>query len=730
MDIFIQRLPTQATWREVQNRLDHVLRDLGIETYHIDKRRGKPFGKLSILDTYKAQLFLFHYGVPRNSAPFVQPRSPLMWNNTALRMWEDRYEMSSHARQSLELQASQRASGKTEPRREQYQTSALLSRFETKGLECGMWENDAGHLAFTPFFEDVRSGTIVFGTQQAVVLLQDSRSSQQRLYFAYHNIENIVLGSYQDPTVTFQLRVAPKLYQDPDSNDIAAALSALNLQPSTNGREEKKLRLPCLNEAHAKAVESCFVYQLALRDRFQISDVRTLLSRNPRIPATTSLNIPTTRPSRPLHESFNLLGNDLTDQYRYGQLPFALLFQITALARNGIMHPQKVRALLPKIAEILRDHRDDKTLAAVRRFVTQILSPGPGVDPSITSTASLKQLLDKCADDYDRFPYDPKDPYRLARRYRHINLIHKIVVTPTGTYLHGPYPEPTNRVLRKYEDHIDHFARMVFEDEDGGSVRYDSRADQRLIYDRFKQILEGSVVIAGRAFSFLGFSHSSLRAQSVWCMSPMVLSGTLQLPEHILRALGNFTNIRVPAKCAARIGQNFTDTNATIQLRSQEVGTLPMIVRNGRDFADGVGSMSEEMARDVCDVYGARRHIKPRVFQIRFQGYKGMVSVNPSLRGRRLMLRDNMKKFDAPSAWYLEICGAGFRPLPMLLNRQLIKIPEDLGIGRQVFESLQSAAVDHLRFMTQSTINTASFLEQADTTRATRLPFIIRKLGK
>jgi len=87
------------------------------------------------------------------------------------------------------------------------------------------------------------------------------------------------------------------------------------------------------------------------------------------------------------------------------------------------------------------------------------------------------------------------------------------VVTPAGTYLEGPEPEPTNRVLRKYANQTDHFARVVFQDEDGGSVRYDPRASQDLIYhERFKRMLDGVILIAGLGFSFLGFSHSSLRS--------------------------------------------------------------------------------------------------------------------------------------------------------------------------------------------------------------------------
>lgn len=162
---------------------------------------------------------------------------------------------------------------------------------------------------------------------------------------------------------------------------------------------------------------------------------------------------------------------------------------------------------------------------------------------------------------YQQYQYSPENPYELTKRHVHINLIHKILVTPCGVYLHGPEPEPTNRVLRRYASHIDNFARVVFQDEDGSSVRYDPGASQDVIYhERFKGVLDGGVIIAGRVFSFLGFSHSSLRSQSCWFMSPMIMEGGMKLPNHILKELGDFKNIRVPAKCAARIGQNFTDT--------------------------------------------------------------------------------------------------------------------------------------------------------------------------
>lgn len=129
-------------------------------------------------------------------------------------------------------------------------------------------------------------------------------------------------------------------------------------------------------------------------------------------------------------------------------------------------------------------------------------------------------------------------------------------------------------------------------------------------------------------------------------------------------------------------------------------------------------------------MYGVRRLLKPTVLQIRFQGAKGVVSLDTRLSGRQLLLRSNMKKFEAPSSWDLEICGAAFRPLPMILNRQFIKILEDLGIGTDALIDLQTAAVNKLRCMTTSAINTSTLLEGIETTRATRIPSLINMLDE
>ena len=112
----------------------------------------------------------------------------------------------------------------------------------------------------------------------------------------------------------------------------------------------------------------------------------------------------------------------------------------------------------------------------------------------------------------------------------------------------------------------------------------------------------------------------------------------------------------------------------------------------------------------------------------RSTGAKGVISHDPRLQGSSLCLRPSMIKFGGTTASDIEICGAAFKPLPMFLNRQLIKILEDLDIQDEAFLNLQADAVEKLRFTTLSPINAASFLDRNLIGKPARMPWLIRKL--
>lgn len=104
-----------------------------------------------------------------------------------------------------------------------------------------------------------------------------------------------------------------------------------------------------------------------------------------------------------------------------------------------------------------------------------------------------------------------------------------------------------------------------------------------------------------------------------------------------------------------------------------------------------------------------------------------MISLDTRLNGDVLCLRDSMIKFEGEGS-DIEICGAGLKPLPMFLNRPLIKILEDLGVPESAFLHLQEVAVDQLRMTTESPVNAANFLQRNYIGKAARLPWLVRKL--
>jgi hypothetical protein len=76
----------------------------------------------------------------------------------------------------------------------------------------------------------------------------------------------------------------------------------------------------------------------------------------------------------------------------------------------------------------------------------------------------------------------------------------------------------------------------------------------------------------------------------------------------------------------------------------------------------------------------------------------------------------------------LEICGASYTPLPMYLNRQTIKILEDMGVDDSWFLKLQATEVERLRSVTESSSKASKFLTQHSIGNAVHLPWLIRKL--
>ncbi|KAJ3231112.1 Protein rrf1 [Chytriomyces hyalinus] len=105
--------------------------------------------------------------------------------------------------------------------------------------------------------------------------------------------------------------------------------------------------------------------------------------------------------------------------------------------------------------------------------------------------------------------------------------------------------------------------------------------------------------------------------------------------------------------------------------------------------------LAAKLASGFSDIVDA----VPSAFQIRFGGAKGMASVDPSLPGRRMNIRQSMIKFETKNSSVIEVAHYSSVTRDAYSNRQIILILEDLRVPKQVFMELQRNAVRELASM-------------------------------
>src|SRR6266576_563965 len=215
--------------------------------------------------------------------------------------------------------------------------------------------------------------------------------------------------------------------------------------------------------------------------------------------------------------------------------------------------------------------------------------------------------------------------------------------------------------------------------------------------------------------------------------------------KSIIEGLGQFADlvydqnlIKCPARYAARLSQAFTATDASVPVDVEEIQVDLDIHSEDRKycFTDGVGTISQELARDIWnELKRTRKRARknkahPKAFQIRFQGSKGMLSVNYRLKGRLLCLRQSMIKFSSPSSTIIEVARAFDRPTPYFLNRPLIMLLDGLGVAFETFKKYQDLAIENTQRSISSNDTAARMLEGYGLGTSYTVPSVLFHLHK
>uniref|UniRef100_A0A8R7VKL9 RNA-dependent RNA polymerase n=1 Tax=Triticum urartu TaxID=4572 RepID=A0A8R7VKL9_TRIUA len=276
-------------------------------------------------------------------------------------------------------------------------------------------------------------------------------------------------------------------------------------------------------------------------------------------------------------------------------------------------------------------------------------------------------------------------------------MCYRIHITPSKIYCLGPEEEVSNYVVKHHKQYASDFARVTFVDEDWSKLFPDaisartgrgffSQPLKTGLYHRILSILKEGFSIGPKKYEFLAFSASQLRGSSVW----MFASNDSLKAEDISRWMGNFEDIRSVSKCAARMGQLFSSSRQTLEILPRDVEEIPDIevTTDGSKyiFSDGIGKISERLAKEMACRIGLDYTNPPSAFQIRYGGYKGVVAVDPD-SFRNLSLRPSMKKFESKSRMF-NITSTS-KSQPCYMNREVISLLSTLGIRDEIFESMQ-----------------------------------------
>jgi hypothetical protein len=121
-------------------------------------------------------------------------------------------------------------------------------------------------------------------------------------------------------------------------------------------------------------------------------------------------------------------------------------------------------------------------LVLMKKSKTMILNPTQAL------LDELKNLQDMEVEKW------PSQRDAIMQKKNELVLVFQVEITPTKIYVTGPFPEQSNRILRKYWKFRDHFVRVRFTDEDGSSMHGLNAELEQHIIDKLKD----GITLAGR----------------------------------------------------------------------------------------------------------------------------------------------------------------------------------------------------------------------------------------
>lgn len=191
---------------------------------------------------------------------------------------------------------------------------------------------------------------------------------------------------------------------------------------------------------------------------------------------------------------------------------------------------------------------------------------------------------------------------------------------------------------------ISSFRRLVFRGSSEHTITGNQPATPRECTDYVVKMLTAGISIQDVHYNFYGHSNSQLKSRTC-----VLFAGTKEQISKKVNDLGDFSKMKTVQKKAKRIGLLFSEARAVMIVPPDRCEDIADIETADYNFTDGCGLISPHLARDLARRMGIvhrNTRYRPSVFQIRYRGYKGVLMVDPTMKGKTwIKFRKSMKKF-------------------------------------------------------------------------------------
>jgi hypothetical protein len=233
------------------------------------------------------------------------------------------------------------------------------------------------------------------------------------LLVRYDAVERIVTDSRDE--IFFTLHHAPRMY---------LKKTVTNDQMSSRTRE----RIGGIDEEHMGYSGFSFVYKIKLLSESDHIRVHRL-GKKAGIPPITPQRILTLPAKLDFITAFTRFVSALQDERA---IPYRPAFQLNALVSNGILPPECVLQLLPRVRKLVADVGECVAGEILKGFVLEDLDFFGNADESLLLRV-LEMRIQKTSKELT--------PQRLKdqdERYKQMAYVHRVMITPTGVFLYGP----------------------------------------------------------------------------------------------------------------------------------------------------------------------------------------------------------------------------------------------------------------------------------------------------